>query len=249
LNSNKLQCWYKHYAAKLLELQKRIYLMKKSFCLTIFLFSGMANAGLVKLEWTSTIPVDGWSGNVPAQFDESITTTFIVDNGSDTISSQIWDESHFVSYRLEGANGWWVESTFIDVSRSDGKFSTSTTGLVLTAGKWFGGFESGGTINTSWASIIDVGWWNNGSGELFCSSLFFVSTRDCVIAENPYLNLTRSSWKIAPTVIIPISINKCSLRMCPASFNRGAVLQEWQFPFKRLQRRVKVAGAFPSGEI
>jgi hypothetical protein len=56
--------------------------------------------------------------------------------------------------------------------------------------------------------------------------------------------------------LIPISINKCSLRMCPASFNRGAVLQEWlnavTDPLSKGcnehgMREIKVAGAFPSG--
>jgi hypothetical protein len=55
--------------------------------------------------------------------------------------------------------------------------------------------------------------------------------------------------------VIPISINKCSLRMCPASFNRGAVLQEWPNAVteplskgynEHGMREIKVAGALPS---
>jgi hypothetical protein len=48
---------------------------------------------------------------------------------------------------------------------------------------------------------------------------------------------------------IPVHPNYCPLRMRPAAFNLGAALQEWHSPFKELQRPVKVAGAFPWGDM
>jgi hypothetical protein len=65
-----------------------------------------------------------------------------------------------------------------------------------------------------------------------------------------------SARETAPWPILPISINKCSLRMCPASFSRGAVLQEWPNAVtdplskgcnEHGMREIKVAAAFPSG--
>jgi hypothetical protein len=47
----------------------------------------------------------------------------------------------------------------------------------------------------------------------------------------------------------PVHPNYCPLRMRPVAFNLGAALQEWHSPFKELQRPVKVAGAFPLGDM
>ena len=156
------------------------------------LFSITANAAPIQLQWTTT--AQDFTGSIPGVNGEEITTTFTVDNGGTSTLSQTWDVSDFLSYRIEGASGWWIESDFISVSSSNG-FSTDALGSVVTAGTWFSDYPS--AITTSWAGDINGGWWNNGNNEVVCSTSI-----DCVYANNVNENIIGSNWT-ATTVDAP----------------------------------------------
>ena len=170
--------------------------MKKFVGICALLLAGTANASLMELNWTTT--VSGLEGSTPGIVGEVITTTFTVDNGGTSLLGQSWDETNFLSYRVEGNSGWWMESDFIDTSSSSGLFSTDALGNVITAGNWYGGFFSGGTISTSWAGLSDGGWWNNGSNQVACTT-----SNDCVSAVNVSENLIGASWAASEASAVP----------------------------------------------
>ncbi|WP_157976642.1 PEP-CTERM sorting domain-containing protein [Parahaliea mediterranea] len=134
------------------------------------------------------------TGSIPGVVGEEITTTFTVDNQGSSLFSQTWGVSDFVSYRIEGASGWWIESDFI--SSGSGVFSTDAIGNVISAGTWFGGYHQGANITTSWAGVLNGGWWNNGANQVVCSA----SATDCVWAADVSGNLVGANWTAAAVV-------------------------------------------------
>jgi len=163
--------------------------MKKILGIVIFLIAGTANADLFELRWTTT--ASALTGAIPGVVGEGITTIFTVDNGGASSLSQMWGSSDYVSYRVEGTSGWWMESNFINTGTSLGGFSTDGAGSVTTAGTWYGGWPSA-TVTTSWAGVQNGGWWNNGKNEVACTA----SAADCVWAIDVSDNLIGSSWTV-----------------------------------------------------
>lgn len=155
------------------------------------------HAATVDLTWATTVQsFDGTA--IPGTIGEQITTTFEVNNGSASTLSQSWSASDFISYRIQGASGWWIESTFISTSDSSGLFSTNSLGGVISAGDWFGGWPTA-SITTSWGGVMPGGWWNNGGNQVACNG----SAIDCVWANNVQDNLIGSSWNASLETSIP----------------------------------------------
>ncbi|WP_457423149.1 PEP-CTERM sorting domain-containing protein [Roseateles sp. P5_E7] len=149
-----------------------------------------AQAAPVALTWTTTVN----SGTtVPgAVVGESFTTTIVVDNGGTSTASQTWADFTFVSFRQQGASGWWFESTQINLPGSTGSFTTNALGVVLTAGSWLDGYPNGNVL-TSWSGAQLGGWWNNGGNETSCLK----APHTCVWANNVSANRVGASWTAA----------------------------------------------------
>lgn len=162
--------------------------MKKLIGICALALSQAATAAPIALTWTTT--ASDLTGSIPGVDGEAITTTITVDNGGSSILSQIWSETDFVSYRIDGASGWWISSTDIDLGASSGSFATDGAGNVTSAGTWYGLYFSGGTITQSWTGVVNGGWWNNGNNEVVCKT----GSADCVYAFNVDANLEGSSW-------------------------------------------------------
>ena len=160
--------------------------------------AGQAHASIVTLTWVTTT-ASGTS--VPgSSIGESYTTTFRVDNGGSSTASQSWTAANFVSFRQEGASGWWFESSEINLGSSSGSFTTDAMGSVSTAGIWEDGYPNGNVL-TSWAGAQLGGWWNNGGNETSCLS----GAIACVWATNVSNNVIGSSWTaaLAPSATVP----------------------------------------------
>jgi hypothetical protein len=164
--------------------------MKKMLGIALFLIAGAAHAAPFELRWTTT--ASSLTGAIPGVAGEGITTIFTVDNGGTSFLSQSWGSADYVSYRVEGASGWWFESSFIDTGSSSGDFSTDGAGSVISAGNWYGGYQFA-SVTTSWAGVLNGGWWNNGANEVACTA----NATDCVWADNVSDNLMGSSWTVS----------------------------------------------------
>ncbi len=154
------------------------------------LLVGQAQANVVTLSWVTTTQA---GTAVPgSSIGESFTTTIRVDNGGATLASQLWTASNFLSIRFEGASGWWIQSTQINLVSSVNAFSTDALGTVLTAGNWIDGYPSG-TLLTSWAGSQLGGWWNNGNNEVAC----LAASVGCLRANNVANNIVGRTWTAA----------------------------------------------------
>lgn len=154
--------------------------------------AGSAQGAVVTLQWVTTIAAPT---TVPGSVvGESYTTTIRVDNGGSSVLSQTWTAANFLSFRQEGASGWWFESTEINLNPSltFGAFSTDALGTMLTAGNW-GTFDLNFNVLTSWAGAELGGWWNNGNNATSCA----VGILNCVRANNVNANVIGSSWTAA----------------------------------------------------
>jgi len=167
--------------------------MNKIIGIIAFLLVGTANANLIELSWTTTASF--LTSGIPGVDGEEITTILTVDNGGTSTISQSWTADDFVSYRMEGFSGWWIESDFI--SSGSGSFSTDDQGNVITAGSWISG-TSTATITTSWSGVVNGRWWNNGFNPVVCS------TTDCVNATNVEENIIGSSWTASEVSAVPV---------------------------------------------
>lgn len=187
--------------------------MKKALGVMAFCLSGVANASIVELDWVTTAST--LTGSIPGVVGEQITTTFTVDNGGSSILSQTWGTADFVSYRVAGASGWWIESNYIDPGLS--VFSTDALGNVTTAAMWYGGYPSA-NITTSWAGVLLGGWWNNGNNQVVCSA----GATDCVWANNVSENQVGASWTAtlagAEPVPVPASMALLGLGFAALGF-------------------------------
>ncbi len=158
----------------------------KPICCAALLFvaASQASAAVVQLTWVTTVQQLG--GNAPSVVGEQLTTIISVDNGGSSLASQSWSSANFLSYRQEGASGWFIEST--DLGFASGNFSTDAAGVVNSAATWNGLYPSG-TVNTSWAGLVSGGWWNNGNNQTSCTA-----DGDCIWASNVGANQSAASW-------------------------------------------------------
>jgi len=144
--------------------------MKKKFlavfatALVMFGMVGIANATPIELDWTTTVNLLYGSVSSVGTVGEEITTTLTVDNGGSTTLSQSWSATDFLSYRIEGATGWWAESTVVINGSSSGNFSTDGSGNVTAAGDWSG---NSGVITTSWAGDLVGCWYSDANNGIF----------------------------------------------------------------------------------
>lgn len=171
-------------------------LLKRGLVLTgVALACGAAQADAVQLVWTSTVnsitSVPGSSAG------EVVTTTITVDNGGNTLASQTWSGANFLSFRQEGASGWWIQSSQVDAAI--GSFVTDALGLVTSAGNWTSNFPTTPMV-TSWVGAISGAWWNNGRNQTACTADFA-----CVWVDNVADNQVGGSWTAAlvPGAAVP----------------------------------------------
>jgi hypothetical protein len=154
-----------------------------------------AHAAPVQLTWSTTL--SDITGGLPGTVGEVVTTVITVDNGGSDIASQSWGGGDFVSYRIEGATGWWAESTTIDAIA--GAFTTDAAGNVTAAGTWSGGYFSGSPVLTSWLGAATGGWWNNGRNEVFCTNSPF----QCAWTDDVENNQVGRYWTAALKAEVP----------------------------------------------
>ncbi|SFI12501.1 VPLPA-CTERM sorting domain-containing protein [Albimonas pacifica] len=151
----------------------------------------------VEFTWITTLIDSSVPGGVVG---ETVTTTLVYDNGGTSLASQTFTLADFVLYRVEGANGWWAETSVVT---SGGDFVTNALGEVETAATVYGGYPSG-AVSTSWTGDAQGGFWNNGSNEVFCVSV----PASCVRLEDVEQNQLASSWSVAfadtPPVATPV---------------------------------------------
>jgi PEP-CTERM motif len=174
---------------------------------------GQAEASVVLLTWTTTVAANT---TVPgAVIGETYTTTIKVDNGGSSTLSQNWGATNFLSFRQDGASGWWFESADLDLGLSSGSFITDALGAVTAAGNWRGLYPTG-TVLTSWAGSQVGGWWNNGGNETSC----LANSVSCVWADNVSENIVGSSWTarldVGATVPEPASLGLVGLALLAA---------------------------------
>ncbi len=135
--------------------------------LLMFAMLGSANAIPVEFQWTTTVK------SVYGEFDdhgltypgEKITTYIIVDNGGSSNLSQSWSTDNFLSYRIEGESGWWIETSEISDNPLS-NFTTDAFGNVDEVGYWE---LISGLFTTSFFPIVGDfmgSWQNTGSNEL-----------------------------------------------------------------------------------
>jgi hypothetical protein len=124
--------------------------------------ASMASAAPVQLTWVTTVS-DIIGTAIPATVGEALTTTITVDNGGAGVLSQSWDESDFLSYRIEGATGWWAE---IDsVSYWSGAFTTDGAGDVTAAATFGQNFLV--SMMTSWSGADNALFYNDAGNGVF----------------------------------------------------------------------------------
>lgn len=172
-------------------------ILKPICCAALLLVTAsQASATVVQLTWVTTVMQA--TGAAPGVVGEQLTTIISVDNGGNSLASQNWSAATFLSYRQQGASGWFIEST--DLGATSGLFSTNAAGVVSSAGNWRGLYPSG-TVNTSWAGLQSGGWWNNGANQTSCTQ-----SLDCIWANNVSGNLQAASWTASfAQVAVPVS--------------------------------------------
>jgi hypothetical protein len=157
--------------------------------------ASMASAAPVQLAWVTTVSsIDGAA--IPATVGEALTTTITVDNGGAGVLSQSWGETDFLSYRIEGASGWWAEIT--SVSDWSGAFTTDGAGGV-TAAATFRENDYVSMMN-SWSGA-DVGVFYNNA----FNGVFYTIDGSSIDAANVSGNTVGSNWTAA-AVTAPVPL-------------------------------------------
>jgi hypothetical protein len=163
--------------------------------LAVAMSASMASAAPVQLTWVTTVS-DIIGAAIPATVGEALTTTITVDNRGAGVLSQSWGQVDVLSYRIEGATGWWAE--IASVSRWSGAFTTDGAGGVTAAAD----FEQQPSVSmmTSWSGADNAMFWNNDS-----NSVFFTDSDDGIDAANVLDNVVGSSWTAA-AVTAPVPL-------------------------------------------
>jgi hypothetical protein len=157
--------------------------------------ASMASAAPVQLAWVTTVS-DIIGTAIPATAGEAFTTTITVDNGGAGVLSQSWGETDFLSYRIEGASGWWAEIDSVD--SWSGAFTTDGAGGV-TAAATFRENDYVSMMN-SWSGA-DVGVFYNDAA----NGVFYTIDGISIEADNVEYNTDGSSWT-ATSVAAPVPL-------------------------------------------
>jgi hypothetical protein len=158
--------------------------------------ASMASAAPVQLAWVTT--VSSISGTaIPATVGEALTTTITVDNGGAGVLSQSWGETDFLSYRIEGASGWWAEIDSVD--EWSGAFTTDGAGDV-TAAATFQQANSSVSMMNSWSGADSGAFWNDAF-----NGVFYMEDGNRISAANVSGNIVGSNWTAA-AVTAPVPL-------------------------------------------
>jgi len=158
--------------------------------------ASMASAAPVQLAWVTTVSsIDGAA--IPATVGEALTTTITVDNGGAGVLSQSWGETDFLSYRIEGASGWWAEIDSVD--SWSGAFTTDGAGDVTAAATFQQG-DSFVSMMTSWSGADSGAFYNNAF-----NGVFYMEGGDAIFADNVSGNIVGSNWTAA-AVTAPVPL-------------------------------------------
>jgi MYXO-CTERM domain-containing protein len=163
--------------------------------LAVAISTSMASAAPVQLAWVTTV-LGTLGSAIPTTVGEAFTTTITVDNGGAGVLSQSWGETDFLSYRIEGASGWWAEIT--SVSDWSGAFTTDGAGGVTAAAT----FEQGSNVSMmmSWSGADNAQFFNNGNNEVF-----YTQGGNSIYAANVSGNIVGSNWT-ATSVAAPVPL-------------------------------------------
>jgi hypothetical protein len=157
--------------------------------------ASMASAAPVQLAWVTTV-LEVYGTAIPATAGEAFTTTITVDNGGAGVLSQSWGETDFLSYRIEGASGWWAEIT--SVSDWSGAFTTDGAGGVTAAAT----FNQNNFVSmmNSWSGADSGTFYNDGG-----NSVFYTIDGISIDAANVSGNIVGSNWTAA-AVTAPVPL-------------------------------------------
>jgi hypothetical protein len=157
--------------------------------------ASMASAAPVQLTWVTTVSSNN-GFTIPATVGEALTTTITVDNGGAGVLSQSWGQTDFLSYRIEGATGWWAE--IASVSSWSGAFTTDGAGDVTAAANF--AHASVVSMMTSWSGADSGAFYNDGG-----NGVFYMEDGDAILADNVSGNIVGSNWTAA-AVTAPVPL-------------------------------------------
>jgi hypothetical protein len=163
--------------------------------LAAFMSASMASAAPVQLTWVTTVSsITGAA--IPATVGEALTTTITFDNGGAGVLSQSWGETDFLSYRIEGASGWWAEIDSVDFW--SGAFTTDGAGGVTAAAT----FNQNNFVSmmNSWSGADSGTFYNDD-----INGVFYTIDGSSIEADNVEYNTDGSSWTAA-AVTAPVPL-------------------------------------------
>lgn len=160
----------------------------------LLLTNNVSNAGVIEFTWTSTL--ESATPIVDATRGEVVTTIISVDNGGSGIASQVWNFEDFVSYKLIGESGWWMEAVGT-VEHGEGLggstyWATDLLGNVTSAADWR---SATAYMISSWGTSNSNRWWNNGWN--------YVESFGGISLNNVNENIEAASWLAAAQVEVP----------------------------------------------
>lgn len=151
----------------------------------------------------STLPTPA-----PATAGERFTLTLKVDNGGTTTTAQTWTTANFLSFRLQGASGWWIEALNIRPANSTGSFATDASGAITSVGTW----GNGGGRLPALAASGSYSWLQTGGWQVRATSAVMFSSPqgDGQVLSVWYINDGKflgvpANWK-ASVVPVPASL-------------------------------------------
>jgi len=162
---------------------------------TLLSTSTVSNADIIDFTWTSTL--ESADSIVGATIGEVVTTIISVDNGDSGIESQIWNFEDFISYKIVGETGWWMEATgTVGYIRGPGDgniyWATDLLGDVTSAADWT---SITANMTSSWGTSTSHYWYNNAQN--------FVESFGRVSISNVVENLEATSWIATERVEVP----------------------------------------------